>query len=302
MRARLATVLIYCLVQSNNLVLAQISDTSCSRTPEFTRKRGISKPLVSTSNRMRVGLLIYPVGEDGSLGTPLQLPSWRSAGQLGAFVADQEGNIFVVPVPNVNTLENPPEKQNWIYKVSSNDGELRLFTKIPVETAPSQQNPYGLLGLAYDCSRKLLYATTVSGSSKKLERGKVLVIDAQNGSIVSELKNIDAIGIGLGAESGVRYAYLGKARSSEIVRIKLNFDGSFAVDKAEFVLRLDPFDVLRARKIRLSSDRMTVSTTEFYFNLVAQTEFEQPTQNYIVRDGKWEENIGTPSNLLGLTN
>jgi hypothetical protein len=233
---------------------------------------------------MRTGISLYQQNPDGSMSKPLQLPSWTSAGRLGGFVVDQLGNIFVVPVPNVNTLENPPEKQNWMYKIDSVTGELEVFTKLPVSVLPSQLNPYGLLGLAYDCSNKLLYVTSVSGSSADKEIGKVFIVDATSGTIFDSLHGIDALGIGIAVDAGKPWAYLGKARSSEIVRVALTPKGLFENKTLEAVTRIDLFDKLRARKIRSSSVGIIISTTEFYYNLIAQTEFEQPTLEYDFRN------------------
>lgn len=229
---------------------------------------------------MRTGISLYQQNADGSMSQPLQLPSWTSAGRLGAFIVDQLGNIFVVPVPNVNTLENPPEKQNWIYKIDSTTGELAVFAKLPVAVLPSQLNPYGLLGLAYDCGNKLLYVTSVSGSTVEKEIGKIFIVDAASGSVIDSMEGIDAVGIGLATEGGKPWVYIGKARSSEIVRVALTPKGLFENKTIEAVTRIDLFDKLRARKIRSSSRGIVISTTEFYYNLIAQTEFEQPTLEY----------------------
>ena len=129
-------------------VRAEVETENCARPPRFAAQRGISRSLVSTSERFQSGLVLFPLNQDGSRREALQLPSWTSAGRLGPFVATERGDIFVAPVPNVNTLSNPPERQNWIYRVDTDTGELKPFVEIPVEIIPSQQNPYGILGLA----------------------------------------------------------------------------------------------------------------------------------------------------------
>ncbi len=281
------TLLGCCWAHPTHLFAQGGADGGCARPPTFALNRGIRMPLVSTSDRVRSGMVIFPMQPDGSRGPPLQLPSWTRAGRLGPFVGDAEGNLYVAPVPNVNTLENPPEQQNWIYKVRTSDGELELFAKIPVVHPPSQQNPYGLLGLAYDCTLKVLYASTISGSTADKELGKIVALDTRSGRIISELPGVDAIGIGVGEQDGKQYLYFGRARSSEIAKVPLLSDGRFAALPVENVLRFDDFNVLRARKIRLKAHVMTISTTEFYYNLVAQTEFEQPTFLYELGKGHW---------------
>jgi hypothetical protein len=259
---------------------------NCARPPKFAIARGISAPILSTSDRIRSGISLYNAKPDGSLGEPFQFPSWTSAGRLGAFVVNEIGDVFVIPVPNVNTLENPAEQQNWLYRIDSNSAELKVFAKLPVVKQPNQQNPYGLLGLAYDCERKLLYVSSISGSGPSEELGQIFVVRATDGNIVDTLSGIDVIGLGIASEGSKRWLYLGKARSSEIVRTALSPAGAFENKSVEQVVRIDLFDKLRARKIRAAEQGLTISTTEFYFNLIAQTEFEQPTLHYNITTGK----------------
>ena len=269
---------------------AEVGVTSCARAPDFALARGITAPIVSTSDRARLGLVLLSFTASGQMAPPLQLPSWRSGGRLGGFAVTERGDIFVVPVPNVNTLENPPERQNWLYRVRSADGELEVFAKLPVSSAPSQKNPYGLVGIVYDCELKLLYVTTVSGSIPAEQRGKVFVVDAATGAVKDELVGWDAIGVGVVPVGGMRWLYLGSARRAQILRVALMADGRFDHQRAqpEVVLDLDEFNVIRARKIRFLNNVLTVEGTEFYYNLVAQTEFEQPSLKFRWHEGRWE--------------
>lgn len=273
-----------------SLVVLEVAEAvpidNCARPPKFAVARGITTPILSTSDRIRSGISLYNSKPDGSVGEPFQFPSWTSAGRLGAFVVNELGDVFVIPVPNVNTLENPAEHQNWLYKIDSNSAELKVFAKLPVKKQPNQQNPYGLLGLAYDCERKLLYISSVSGSGPNEELGQVFVVSAANGTLLDTLPDIDVIGLGIASEGSKRWLYLGKARSSEIVRTALTASGAFENKSVEQVVRIDLFDKLRARKIRAAEQGLTISTTEFYFNLIAQTEFEQPTLHYNTATGK----------------
>ncbi|MBX7143373.1 MAG: hypothetical protein K1X79_02895 [Oligoflexia bacterium] len=269
------------------LAVAQDDAQNCARPPQFATQRGIKRSFVSTSERFRTGIVLFPVSDDGKTGEAIQLPSWTTVGRLGPFVTRENGDIIVGPVPNVNTLQNPPERQTYLYRIRSNDGQLEEFTRLPADKIPSQNNPYGVLGLAYDCKLKLVYATSVAGSTADKENGSVFAIRADDGKIISEVKGVDALGIGISHESTGAFAYIGSARSAQVLRIGLTPEGLFASQKAEAVLRFDPFDSLRARKIRFVAGRMVISTTEFYYNLVAQTEFEQPTLTYIQTASGW---------------
>lgn len=261
--------------------LAQ-AQTNCAKTPSFALNAGYSAPILSTSDRMRGGMVLFKQGANGQMIEPYQHPSWKRAGRLGGFVVTERGEIFVVPVPNVNTLENPPERQNILQRVAPENGDMGDFATIAVTVPPSQTNPYGLVGIAYDCKRRLIYLTTLSGSDPKTERGKVVVISADSGAQLDELSAIDGIGIGV-FDGDEHFAIIGSARSSELYRVELGQDGRF-ISKPAVVARLDDLNIQRARKIRFRAGEMIVETTEFYYNLVAQTEFEVLSKSFKIQE------------------
>lgn len=249
------------------------AQTNCARTPAFALKAGYTSPILSTSDRMRGGMVLLKQGPNGAMIEPYQHPSWRRAGRLGGFVVTEKGEIFVVPVPNVNTLENPPERQNTLQRVDPLTGEMADFISIPVAAAPSEKNPYGLVGIAYDCKRKLLYVSTLSGSTVNGELGKIVAISLEKLVVHDELSGLDAIGVGVFDDGKRHFMLAGSARNSSVFKIELDAKGQFA-SSATFALKLDPLNVLRARKIRFVGQEALFDATEFYYNLVAQTEFE----------------------------
>lgn len=265
--------LFFVSIALSSSVSAQVS---CSRTPEFATKLGYSAPVISTTDRMRGGMVFFKKSPEGSLVEPYQHPSWKQAGRLGGFVVTERGEIFVVPVPNVNTLENPPGKQNILQRVDPLTGEMGEFLTLPVVLEPSQKNPYGLVGIAYDCKRRMIYLTTLSGSSPDKQTGRIFAIRIDDRRIVAVQDGIDAIGIGVFEDQSRHFAVFGSARESILRVIELADTGEFKAVLPE-ILRFDPLNTLRARKIRFSGEIALVEATEFYYNLVAQTEFESVT-------------------------
>jgi hypothetical protein len=154
---------------------------------------------------------------------------------------------------------------------------------IPVEFAPSQKNPYGLVGIAYDCKRRLLYLTTLSGSSAATERGKIVVVSVDRMQILAQLEGLDAIGVGVFDDGARHFLLAGSARSSQIFKVALDSEGKF-VSAPSAALRLDELNILRARKIRFRGEEIVIDATEFYYNLVAQTEFETVTKVLSISD------------------
>ena len=130
---------------------------------------------------------------DSKTGRTYQHPSWTSAGRLAPLVIDKKGDVWVAPAPMINTLDNPTEKQNTLYRIDGKTGQMQAVISLPYPTLPTAQNPFGLLGLGYDCETTNLFATTVMASDRNNERGRIFSLNTQNPqqvTIIDSLKNI----------------------------------------------------------------------------------------------------------------
>ena len=273
--------------------------TSCAAVPEFVKERGMRSPVFSSLDRTRLGFVMQEQLADGQLGPALQLNTWQKFGKLGPFVVTEKGEVFIVPVPSVNTLYNPFAKQNTLLRIDPKTGELAEFFSIPVSVVPSQNNPYGLVGISYDCEKKILFLATVSGSTQKQERGKIISFDLSKQKILDQYEGVDALGLTILVGDGVRQLLYGSARSSGVFKLLLEEDGTFKKNKPEMVCALDRSDELRARKFKLmDSKTMLISSTEFFYNLVALSEFKQPQIEFQFKDNAWQKGKITDSDII----
>ena len=270
--------------------------SNCRRQPAFTQSLGFSRStLLSTASRTVKGLVIIEPPATGSSAKPrtYQHPSWTMAGYLGPDAVDQSGNIFVAPAPRVNLIDNPPERANIIYKVESATGVMTRFLDLPYAQAPSLTNPFGILGLTYDCDTNSLYATSVAGSTRQEELGRLYRIDLNTGQVASQVNGIDAIGLAVFNGTHGKRLYFGSARTQDVRSIELDINGNFyGQPRTEFSLAgLGPDGNDRARKI--SFDRtgaMTVNGTKFAFNLApppAQATAAAYTFHYDAANDAW---------------
>jgi hypothetical protein len=77
----------------------------------------------------------------------------------------------------INTEKNKPTEQNRIWKVDAISGNMAVAVELPAPPDdPRHQNPYGLLGLGYDCDNGVLYASSVAGSTLNSEIGVLYAI------------------------------------------------------------------------------------------------------------------------------
>ncbi|MEZ4612448.1 MAG: hypothetical protein R2838_19770 [Caldilineaceae bacterium] len=85
--------------------------------------------------------------------------------------------------PFINTTLNPPAEQNKVYKVDSAGGVMTEFVDLSPAGPMTENNPFGVLGLFYDCDTDSLYAGSVAGSTPTEEVGRIFRIDAATGEV-----------------------------------------------------------------------------------------------------------------------
>jgi hypothetical protein len=161
---------------------------------------------------------------------------------------------------------------------------------LPTLAAPNAENPFGLMGLAYDCDTKVIYATSIAGSTREKENGRIFALDRQTYQILDTLNNIDCLGIGVVYIQGEKRLMLGKARNGAILSIGLSPEGKFVGSRRkELSLEgLGPRGDDIARKIRVLPDgALQIQGVEFYFNLIAPTEKQETKYLFKFMNQKW---------------
>lgn len=274
----------------------------CRRSPAFTRNTNIDplRSAFSTSNMQYVGLIYTEINlpntppQDPSQKLKVyQHPSWKMAGYFGPMIIDAAGNIFLAPLPFVNLYRNKPSQQNMLYRVDPITAALKSYFTFPTVHKPNEQNPYGILGMGYDCESKIIYASSVQGSDRTNERGRIYALKTGDKPVILDvIPDVDAFGIGIFTFEGKKRMIFGKARTPEIYMVALTPEGTFE-GKPEFVLSLEGVGARgddRARKIRVAENGdLTINGVEFYFNLIAPSERQETpyTFRYDPRQKAW---------------
>jgi hypothetical protein len=260
--------------------------TDCQELPKFALEMGYDRAAIMSTNETLKGLFIYdrPLEVGQALENLYQHPSWDDAGYLGTPVNDGLGNIYVAPAPRVNLYDNPPEEQNTIFKVDTESGEMAEFVQLPFAAPMPPENPFGVIGLAYDCDTNSLYAASIYGSDKNTEVGIIYHIDLDTGEVVSQLDNIDAFGLSIFNRVLGKRLYFGLARKSEVWSVALDNDGNIKGEpRFEFsMVGWGTEGDEKARRIAFRrADEMLVRGSQFNYNLIAGSERQQT--DYILR-------------------
>lgn len=276
--------------------IAGIGILPCRKPAAFIQKIGLdpNRCAFSTEGTANKGVLLLQAPA-GPADTPLktyQHPSWSQFGYMASVTTDEKGNAYCYPIPVVNTMDHTLKSIHSIYKIDGEKGEMKLFTSLPPIDSSEGVVPFGLLGIYYDCHGKKIYASSVGGSTRDKDAGKIYIIDPQSGKVLEEFKSGDAMGLCVGGVTGEKRLFYGKGRLPEVWSVEL--------DKAGFVngsprkeLSLDqlgPRGDDKARKIRLDkSGNLIILGIEFNYSLAAQS--KKPETAYLFGydrlEGKW---------------
>ncbi|MEO5562887.1 MAG: hypothetical protein ABIR18_05615 [Chitinophagaceae bacterium] len=286
-----STFIFSCKEKVNEADIYSIGTVPCLVKPVYLSKTNLNprSAILSTSEKKIMGLVLVEYSQNGNSltrGNTWQHPTWSQHGWLGPITTDEKGNSYTVAVPLINVLDNPASEKNTIYKIDSYTAEMKPLISLPFINTDTTTNPYGLLGLYFDCHGKILYASTVAGSDKDHERGIVYAVDPEKGTIIDKLEGHDVIGLCMGGVTGEKRLYMGSSRDSYIYSVGIDSKGKFSGNtRQELSLDMEgPRGDDKARRIRIdNSGKLQVFGIEFNYNLTAASE-KQETVYYFTYD------------------
>lgn len=279
------------------LTFPELQSQECSAYPKFLDALGFNafSTAFSTGETNQPGIVAYELENRNDLHSQrlkyFQDQTWADAGFMGIITFDENGNIFVAPLPKVNTLYNPPGDQNTIYMIDTHTGKMKPFFKLPVTDIPDARNPYGIMGIFYDCAGKNLYVSTVSGSSKEQQKGKVYRLNTQNHELSEIMNGLDVLGLGIFHIGNEKFLIYGEARNSTVWSVRLNDEGEMA-EKQKMIIHLGglgPRGDDRGRKFRYRDGILEIQGVPFMYNLAAPRQRQETTYSfrYEAQQGKW---------------
>ncbi|MCB9149010.1 MAG: hypothetical protein H6641_09640 [Caldilineaceae bacterium] len=198
----------------------------CFAGPRFPQTLGFAagQAYIGVSPGQYVGLFL---ADASGSGRNYQDPSWDDAGNMGAFVYDGNGNVYLAPAPFMNLSVDRLDNQTKLYRIDTDSAQMTMLLELTAAAPPSPTNPYGLIGLFYDCDTNSLYVSSVAGSTGHDERGRLFQVDLQTNEVVSTVTDLDALGVGVYNGAGGKRLYYGSGRTTGIYSIALDNSGHF---------------------------------------------------------------------------
>lgn len=225
---------------------------------------------LSTSERVLRGLVA--VEQQGNMLRRWQHPTWTAAGSMAAMALARDGAVFVIPAPHVSLTPELAQRQNRVWRVDPQSGVMEVAIELPIPMPVTARNPFGTLGLSYDCESNMLYVSTVAGSTPAEERGSLFqlaVLPDGRAEVRSRLDGIDAFGVTLASTTRGKRLILGRARSGDLEWIALNAEGGFdgKPERIGSLAGLGPDGRDKARRIDVTAEGIKVHGANFEFNL-----------------------------------
>ena len=260
------------------MIFAVFSYTQpCAGVPKFLESRGFEpgRSAFSTSEKRQMGLVLLSVpSKEGKNPSSKRYthPSWDDQGYLSTITRDREGHVYLAPKPNVNMLHTPRENLNTVFRVHAQDETMAPFQKLPGAVQISNENPYGILGVHYDCLTDHLLVSTVNGSTQDEENGKVYAVNTSTREVVPLVNHLDILGLAVVPIPGGKFQLL-LASARESLVFALPVDRELRVlGPARPVISLEglgPRGDDRGRKLEFQDGRLIIYGTPFYYNLSA---------------------------------
>ena len=273
-----------------------VGGVTCKESPKYLIDLHYANgSYLSTNERGIKGLALVEATANGQQPRIYQHPSWGNAGYLAPLEWGSKGTLFVAPAPSITVLYNPPDQQNEVYRVDGTTGEMSRFVTLPRASPSDDTNPFGVLGLGYDCETSNLYVSSVAGSNRHREIGRIYRVDPNRGTVEAQLDNVDPLGLAVFNTTTGKRLYYGLARQPEIWSVGLDGKGNFqSQPRLEISLAgLGPRGSDKARSIKFESGSpvMEVAGVEFSFNLIAPTEKQETVYhfNYDRLTDKWTQ-------------
>lgn len=270
--------------------------TSCRAIPSFLGDIGFdkSRTYLSTSEKHVIGiqavLASKPGDETSNILDTYQHESWTQAGYLGALATDKHGDIYVIPTPKITNNLNPLDKQNIIYKIDGVTSVMEPYISLPTKTMDNHNNPYGLLGLTYDCYSEHIIVSSIMGSDEKNEVGQVYKVNLRNNTWTLIVDSIDVFGLSIQYVDDKKYLYLGKARTQDLIMFEID-NMCDIISPPQVVLNIaaiGPRGDDKIKKIKFyDSKTMVINITPFYYNLAAPSEDNQTEVRLKYFADKW---------------
>ncbi len=251
---------------------------SCGIAPRFLQQLNIRQPVIIDLSQNKFKGIAFHYGEN--MQQTLHAKAWEYYESFGTYTLDEQGNLYLAPMPHINITPNTFELQKNIYQLDSTTGKLSIFMRID-DVFPDSNNPYGIHSLVYDCEDKTLWIAAIDETNYQEQKGVIYHVDPKTKTILQRINGIDAHTLNILKTTKAKYLLAGSAIDNALYAYKI-VDGSLSSSPVKLLELTNSNDHIRKIKIK-ANNYLELQTTPFSYTLIAQT-----TKKYrTFYDAKW---------------
>jgi hypothetical protein len=238
----------------------------CARFPQFIKRLKIPQPvMIDLSQKRYTGLSLY-YGQ--KLEKTLHLKQWEQYEHFSTYTLDEQGNIYLVPMPFISIHPTTFNLQKNIYKLDTQTGKISIFMHFD-DVKPTAGNPYGINAIVYDCQDKTLWVAAIDESDYQSQKGIIYHINPKNKEILQRIEGVDALSMALIKSSKGKFLLVGSARDSGLYAYAIKHNR--VQEGAVKLLELSNSNE-HIRKIKVTStNELELQSIPFSYTLITQT-------------------------------
>jgi hypothetical protein len=238
----------------------------CIVLPKFLQKMKIPQPVLIDLTQKRFKGIALQYGKD--LKGILHPKQWEQFEHFGTYTLDDEGYIYLIPMPYISILPTTFNLQKNLYRLDTHTGKISIFMHFE-DVFPTAQNPYGLQAIAYDCEDKTLWIAAIDESDYQSQKGIIYHVDPKTKSILQTIENFDALSLSVIRTDKSKFLLLGSARDNGLYKYDL-----MKYDKKQKPIKIVtlPSNNEHIRKIKIKNkNQLELQAIPFSYTLIAQT-------------------------------
>lgn len=238
----------------------------CARAPRFLSDLKIKQPVIIDLSQKQFKGIAFHHGP--GMDKVLHLKQWEQFEGLGTYTLDEEGNLYLAPMPYISISSDTFELQKNIYKLDSKTGNLAQFMHFD-DVIPGQDNPYGVYTLVFDCEDKTLWVAAIDETDYQSQKGIIYHINPVTRQIIHRIEGFDAITLNILFSTTGKYLLAGSAKDSGLYAFKIN-DGSPPLTPVKLLELPDANDHIRKIKIK-ANNHLELQAIPFSYTLIAES-------------------------------
>ncbi len=252
----------------------------CARLPQFLKQLKIPQPVMIDLSQKQFKGVAFLYGK--GFQKTLHHKQWEQYAYFSTYTVDEQGNIYLVPMPFISIHPSTFNLQKNIYKVDSKTGKLSIFMHLE-DVHPSANNPYGINAITYDCDDRSLWVAAIDGSNYQEQKGVIYHIDPVSKTILQKIEGIDVLSMTLLQSSKGKYLLIGSARDNVLYTLKIE-KGMLSSDPVKLLALPNANEHIRKIKI-IGRNKLELQSIPFSYALIVQTDKEDRVYYQAV----WEE-------------